>query len=34
VERITSSGVGILCACFTSLLAAGGGLHLAGVNLE
>ena len=32
VERITSSGVGILCACFTSVLAAGGGLHLAGVS--
>ncbi len=32
VERITSSGIGILCACFTSVLAAGGGLHLVGVS--
>ena len=32
VERITSSGIGILCACFTSVLSAAGELHLVGVS--
>ncbi len=32
VERINSSGIGILCACFTSLLSAQGALHLVGVS--
>jgi anti-anti-sigma factor len=32
VERITSSGVGILCTCFTSLRSAKGRLVIVGVT--
>jgi anti-sigma B factor antagonist len=32
VERINSAGVGILCACYTSVTNVDGKLYLVGVN--
>jgi len=32
VERMTSAGVGILCACFTSIANAKGKMYLVGVS--
>lgn len=31
VERMNSIGIGILCACYTSITNAGGAMHLVGV---
>ena len=32
VERLTSAGVGILCACFTSIANSKGKMYLVGVS--
>ena len=32
VERINSAGVGILCACYTSITNSDGKMYLVGVN--